>query len=287
MTVCLVLAALNCTPAAAAPPAPDEFVLQPFEVSDRGKPVVYEGEDAKRLARQVLPVATDSVMRVVTNPMIMLPMGAYYRGLWVEVIMEPRALGTDVCEEPHYLIDFVYKEPYVARDKVLLSFRGGHLEGHRFGEITPRTRYHLLPQPPASTELAEVACHALAADTSNWRQSDSKNNFLDQERGLAWLEKTLRSSGAALVSCIDTDGKPCNNDRTRLLAVLQEKPPIYSQKLFVPGEGWIRVFRYYQSRETVGDDHVSNDYTVTMREPLSPRPATIRFEFNRNTIPLV
>ena len=104
---------------------------------------------------------------------------------------------------------------------------------------------------------------------------------------MAWLLKTLQNSSSTSLICIGVGGISCENDRDRLLAVLRETPPLYSQKLFVPGDGWIRVFRYNQPLETVGKDRISNGYTVTMREPLGSKAPTIQFEFTSDTIPLV
>ena len=265
-------------------PAPHGFTLPRFQSGYPAAEFIYEGEKAKELTREILPVAIDQVTRVVASETVALPAGVH-TGFTFDVAFKPRRHRDAICEEPHALVTIHYEKADLSRRLMQITIRDGHIEDHTFDRLGWSGRYLRLPEKFTSPEALAKTCQQLAADTSDWERADSIQEFIAAQGRVAKLLKAIRSTPKPRISCVDFDNTPSRYGREKLLAILEETPLLSSEQFREPGEDILYVFHYSQlpqEADEYGVDLYAAHYTslsVTMR--LGPHDSVreIRFHF--------
>lgn len=113
------LLSLGLATTAGASPSNEGVVLRPFQSGYPDETMIYEGEEARRLAREILPVAVDRLARVIVHESIMLPGGMYY-GLSMEFELAPRVIAQTLCEQQLMIVSMTPDNRSVPRGEVRL-----------------------------------------------------------------------------------------------------------------------------------------------------------------------
>jgi hypothetical protein len=202
---------------------PPGLSLPLFEPEAPAGGLVYEGIEAKRLAREILPVGAERVSRAVVTRSTANP-GSTYLGVSVVLTFPIRVGELATCEEPEVVVTLRYRGQSRPQKDMRLTFVDGEAIDHEFQTIRMRGRYKSLPQSLSSYKEMQDTCSDLAKDASGWTRSLSAAEFRQEEE----LQKILRGAIETLpmdrISCLKTDGTPCRYQREDLQNLIRTIP---------------------------------------------------------------
>lgn len=256
------------------------FELPLFAGKYPAKTVVFDDREAKRLAREVLPVLTDDVTRASVKEDLMLPVSVH-SGFTIDftVGMEAFYSGT-VCEERHALVAFRYVGSDPGNSELRLTVNGGTVVNHKFAGLNWSNRYTTLPEKASSQEAALASCRSLAADTSGWKTASNADGYVSEVRRLSALVDAVRSLPTKTMACFGPDGKSYRCERSKLLSLFQKAPSELSQSISVPGEGTWSVYHHWGYY-----DDTRLDYAATLRLDMTGRPVALTVRFSHSPAP--
>ncbi|TFI56331.1 hypothetical protein E2493_20420 [Sphingomonas parva] len=210
---------------AAAPASrPSGFQLPAFNGSYPGQLFRFDGERAKLLVREVLPVVMDDVARVAVQEDTIFP-GGHYWGLTIDIALKVRASSSPpICEEPHVYITYQYKGPYVGPGGMRPTVRGGTIANHAFDRLYLRNRYFTMSETGASQERASAICASLATDTSGWREASNMSEYAGERRRTEALFDALATLPKSQVQCMEPQGSACSYRQSEILSLVQTSP---------------------------------------------------------------
>lgn len=253
-----------------AQPEPTQgFALPDFKPGYPGTSFEYEGAEATRLAIELFPVVADQIVKAIVREQVALPDGGYH-GLYIDLVLEPRVEQRSICEQPRIAIMMRYNSKESFRAKAMrLVIRNGTIAEHDFETVHRTGRYRSLAETPKSPTAALETCRELTGDMAGWKAAKDASDFAGQQ----WRQKVLIGALETLpsnkIKCTGIEGKPCLQSRSELLAYFRDVPARHSVGQFVPGEGEINIFNYY-------DDHMDRDATMWLDQG-RPRMISIRF----------
>lgn len=256
------------------------FELPAIKGGYPGRTFEFDGEQAKLLVREVLPIVTDDVARVSVQEDIMLPAGAY-AGLTFDIVLNVTA-DSSICEERHAYIGFAYKGPDVDDRvrEIRPAVRDGTIANHVFSWLRWTNRYFALPKEAASDDRGLASCRSLAANISGWRQASSLGDYLAEKRRLSALITALETLPMRQIRCVDPKGRPCDYERSKILSLVQASLPEQSESMVIPNEGAVSVYSHYGY-----NDAARIDYTATLRSGGAERATSLSIRFSRSPPP--
>ena len=256
------------------------FELPAIKGGYPGRTFEFDGEQARLLVREVLPIVTDDVARVSVQEDITLPVGLY-AGLTFDIALNVTA-DSSICEERHAYIGFRYKGPDVdVRGREMRpAVRDGAIANHVFSWLRWSNRYFALPKDAASDDGGLARCRSLAANTSGWRQASNVLDYLSEKGRLSALITALETLPMRQIHCIDPEGRPCDYERSKILSLVQASLPERSESLGIPNEGLISVYSHYGY-----GDAARIDYTATLRSGGAERATSLNIRFSRSLPP--
>lgn len=252
-----------------------------FTINLTKKSVLYEGEEAQRLAQEVAPVVAARTRRAMVNAVTSAP-GNHYTGFNIDLALEPEGLGEASCKAASIFVSFAIENRDGRPRETRLALKNGTVAGHRFKTFGLNNRYLKLPEKPGSNQTLTEACSNPTNQNSKWMSDLEWSELANKEQALKDLVAALRAPTRTTISCIDFDLRPCSRTPAQLIAMLERIPPQHQRSLRVPGDAYITVFEY---TEPVGMGAIGNDYSITSRVmPLGQ--TAIRVEFGRNSRPI-
>lgn len=248
LLACLLLPTGGCATVAAeqAPVAGAVSVLEPapgfalprFRIGYPVDTFTYEGREARRLARYVVPLVAQEVTSAVVTERVVLPTSGY-AGLHIDLTLRvrPAQRYDSVCEEPHVRISMDYEAtaPFGSLEMMRFRFTDEGLDSHSLARLDELGRYVRVPERPASVEGFRQACDQLATDMSKWQWAPDASEFHARELRYGQLVEAIGAVPMARISCTVWNGKSCNADRARLLAFIQNAKPGHSEAHSIPG----------------------------------------------------
>jgi len=253
------------------------FELPAIKGGYPGRVFQFEREQARLLASELLPVVMDDVTRISVREDIILPLGAY-AGLTTDIALNVGVDYSDfICEERHVYIVFSYKGPDVDLREMRRIIRDGAIENHTFGRLYSRNRYFAMPEKAVSHDAALAKCHSLAGDTSGWREASNLLEYVVDRKRISALINSLAALPMSQIHCLNSDGKACNYERSKILALVQAAPPEGSELLVVPNDGAITVYKHYGY-----NDAAPIDYTITLRAGEADRPLSLDIRLSKS-----
>jgi len=248
------------------------FAFPVFKTSYPGAKLVLTGQEAKRLAREILPVATPKISRVTVSPTMLVP-GGLYIGLSIDLALEAKPAPFSLCEEPHIEINFRYDGWEKPNDEIQLTIRDGMVKDHSFETIFRSGRYRPLPGKNTSGDAAASVCQALATDISGWARDRSVDSYNDTRNRQSALINAIGGLSSTRINCRLGNDRPCPYAGEKLIAVLSDNPAINSYAIFVPGRGR----KYHYSHPGVAG---GVDYDATLSFDFNDEPETIDIYFS-------
>ena len=254
------------------------FELPAIKGGYPGRTFEFDGEQARLLVREVLPIVTDDAARVSVQEDIILPIGVY-AGLTFDIALNVTA-DSSICEERHAYIGFRYKGPDVDVREMRPAVGDGSIANHVFSWLRWSNRYFALPKDAASDDGGLTSCRSLAANTSGWRQASSRIDYISEKRRLAALITALGTLPMRQIHCVDPEKRPCDYERSKILSLVQASLPERSQSMVIPNEGAVSVYSHYGY-----GDAAQIDYTATLRAGGAERATSLNIHFSKSLPP--
>jgi hypothetical protein len=221
--------------------------------------VAYEGEDARALARQVLPAAAESTVGASVDEAVSLPGGGHY-GISV-TLMQPMQLAEDsVCIEPVTIVMLNYDGSDQRTHDLALDFSGGTLPQYSYSQTLTRARFRQLTDKPASPEAALDACRAAPRQDGGWSFASDLGEAKGFARQRRHFVNALPSLPKVGVRCVGTSLPVCDYGKAELVAFLTRNLPVYSMRSFLLGRGGWLTFSWHEP----ADPGFINTYDVTV-----------------------
>ena len=259
---------------------PPGFELPVFAGKYPGKTFVFDGREAKRLTREVLPVLTDDVTRASVREDLMLPVSVH-SGFTIDFTVGMEAFYSgSVCEERHAFVAFRYVGPDPGNSELRLTVNDGAVANHKFAGLYWSNRYTTLPEKASSQEAALASCRSLAADTSGWKTASNADRYVSEVRRLSALVDAVQSLPAKTMDCLDPDGKSYRCERSKLLSLFQKAPSELAESISVPGEGTSSIYHHWGYY-----DDTRLDYAATLRLDMAGRPVALTVRFSHSPAP--
>lgn len=255
------------------------FELPAIKGAYPGRTFEFDGDQAKLLVREMLPIVMNDVARVSVREDIMLPVGAY-AGLTFDVALGVNADYPSICEERHVYIRFAYKGPDVDVREMRPAIKNGAIANHVFTGFFWTNRYFALPEKTAPDDGGLASCRSYAANTSGWRQASSVSDYLSEKRRLSALVTALETLPMRQIRCVDPEGKLCDYGRLKLISLVQTALPERSESMVVPNEGVVSVYSHYGY-----NDAAQIDYVATLRSSGADRPTSLNIRLSRSPPP--
>lgn len=207
--------------------------------------VAYEGEDARELARQVLPAAADSTVGASVDEGIALPGGRHW-AISVELRQPMQLVEDGICIEPVTIVMLSYDQSDGREHDVALEFSSGTLPHYSYFQTLTRARFRKLTETPASPEAGLDACRATPRQGADWSFASDANEaelFARQRRHFLAALPSLPKIG---VRCDGATLPACSYRKAELVDFLVRNAPVYSTQSFLMGRGGWLSFSWHE-----------------------------------------
>ena len=221
--------------------------------------VAYEGEDARALARQVLPAAEASTVGASVDEGVSLPDGGHW-GISVELRQQMQLVEDSICVEPVTIVMLGYDQSDQRAHDLTLDFSGGTLPHYSYLQTLTRARFHQLADTPTSREAGLDACRATPRHGTDWSFASDAGEAARFARQRRHFLAALPSLSKVSVRCGGADLPACNYGKADLVSFLARNVPVYSTRSFLVGRGGWLAFSWNEP----ADPGFINVYDLTV-----------------------